>query len=172
MPRIYKVTTDPACPKLFLTDEPRNKGLLPFDGSLKSNLSPRESFLVHQTAAVSDPKQFWALAPGIIVYPEEMIGDETASDSPYYCWAYHVELLSLAGETDYFRGMNTEQSFPHPRTGFRFDLNFSYPLFRIEGESKTDLFCLEGQVVGHDELISTYKRCGLKGLCFEEVWSG
>jgi hypothetical protein len=170
MPRIYKVTLDPRCPRLSLTEAPQNSGLLPFDGSAKAHLSPEESFPVHQTATVSDPKQFWALAPGIIVYPEAMIGDDVY-DSPYYCWAYHVELLSFAGEADDFRGMNTEQSFLHPKTGFRFDLNYSYPLFRIQGESTTDLFCLEGQAVTDDELISTYQRYGLKGLCFEEVWS-
>lgn len=170
MPRIYKVTLDPTCPQLLLNEAPQNSGILPFDGSPKAHLSANESFRVHQTAVVSDPKQFWALAPGIIVYPEAMIGDDVY-DSPYYCWAEHVELLSFTGETDDFRGMNTEQSFPHPRTGCRFDLNRSYPLFRIEGECATDLFCLEGQAVASDELISTCKRYGLKGLYFEEVWS-
>ncbi|MES2570662.1 MAG: hypothetical protein V4710_11495 [Verrucomicrobiota bacterium] len=170
MPRIHKVTLDSQCPMLLLNEAPQNRSLLPFDGSLKAHLSEQDPFSVHQATAVTDPKQFWALAPGIIVYPEAMIGDDVY-DSPYYCWAYHVELLSFRSETDDFRGMNTEQSFPHPRTGFRFDLNYSYPLFRMEGESITDLFCLEGQAVPGDELISTCKQYGLKGLCFEEVWS-
>lgn len=170
MPRVHKVILDPSCPVLSLADAPQNRDVLPFDGATKAHLSPKESFRVHQNVAVSDPKQFWSLAPGIIVYPEAMIGDDV-SDSPYYCWAYHVELLSFAGETDSFRGMNTEQLLPHPRTGFQFDLNCSYPLFRIEGESLTDLFCLEGQAVADDELVSTCKKYGLKGLCFEEVWS-
>ncbi len=168
MPQIYRVTPDPSCPVLRLVDTPQNRGLLPFDGPTKGHLSPKESFRVHQDAAVADPKQFWALAPGIIVYPEAMIGDDVYA-SPYYCWAYYVELLSFAGESDHFRGMNTEQIYPHPRTGFEFDLNSSYPLFRIAGENPTDLFCLE-QKTG-DNLLSTYTKHGLKGLRFEEVWT-
>jgi hypothetical protein len=99
-----------------------------------------------------------------------MIGDDIY-DSPYYCWACHAELLSIAGEYDTFRSINAEQFYPHPKTGYQFDLNCSYPLFRSQGESVTDLFSLEGQASAEDDLISTCQKYGLKGLCFEEVWS-
>jgi hypothetical protein len=68
--------------------------------------------------------------------------------------------------------MNAQEIYPHPRTGYRFDLTCSYPLFRLEGECATDLFCLEGQEVTEDELPATCRNYGLKGLCFEEVWHG
>lgn len=170
MPRIYKVTLAPDCPRLALHETPLNKQLLPFDGGLKSSLSRGAPFPVHQESAVTDPRQFWTLAPGVLVYPEQMIGDDVAG-TPYYCWAYHVELLSLVGEHDNFCAMNTEQRFPHPKNGFRFDLNFSYPLFRLEGEPPTNLYCLEGQAVSDDELRVNCEKFGLKGLVFEEVWA-
>ena len=151
-------------------DAPQNKGILPFDGSEKSGLSPDASFAVHQQIPVSDPKQFWIIAPGIIAYPEAMIGDDVY-DSPYYCWAYHAELLSFAGETDDFRGINTTALYPHPKSGYQFDLNYSYPIFRLEGEASTDLFTLEGQTITNDELTATCNRYGLKGLVFEEFWA-
>jgi hypothetical protein len=170
MPRIYRVPVDPASPRLFLTDAHQNAGLLPLDGSEKAHLSRKRSFEVDYPEPVRAPLQFWFLAPGVIVYPEAMIGEDVYK-SPYYCWAYHVELLSLSSATNDFRAMNTANIYPHPKTGHRLDLNHSYPLFRLEGEPKTDLFCIEGQAVPSDELKKTCPRYNLKGLQFEEVWS-
>ncbi|MBL9117444.1 MAG: hypothetical protein JNJ83_20725 [Verrucomicrobiaceae bacterium] len=155
---------------MFLTDVPHNRGLVPFDGTPRSHLSPKQPFLVTHLSPVLSPKQFWFLAPGVLVYPEAMIGDDPC-DSPYYCWAYHAELLSVSSPTDDFRAINTERTYPHPETGFEFDLRSTYPLFRISGEPLDQLFCLEGCMVESDGLMATYNHHGLSGLVFEEVYA-
>lgn len=152
---------------MHLSDAPQNSGLLPFDGSPRSHLSPDRPFAVTHTLPVQSPKQFWFLAPGVLVYPESMIG-KNVYDSPYYCWADDAELLSLVSETDAFRAINTEQIYPHPKTGYEFDLRHTYPLFRIAGRSSDELYCLEGCMVESDGLMATYLEHGLTGLDFEE----
>ncbi|TLD69547.1 hypothetical protein FEM03_16435 [Phragmitibacter flavus] len=169
--RIYQVTVAADAPVMKLKDAAQNAGLLPFDGSEKSDLSPKKSFEVVHESRVVDPKSFWFLAPGVLVYPEAMIGEDVY-ESPYYSWAYDVELLSMVSETDHFWAMNTTQVFPHPNTGYVFNLKYNYPLFRLEGEAKTDLFCLEGQESTGDELLVNYRQYGLSGLTFEEFWVG
>ena len=170
MADIYRVRTDPTAPRLFLSDAPENRGMLPFEGGTRSERSPKASFVVHQQSPVTDPLQFWTLAPGIIVYPESMIGEDIY-DSPYYCWAYHAELISFQGESDDFRGINASGIYPHPSTGFLFSPNASYPIFRLESEPATDLFTLAGHSVPGDELLATYNRYSLKGLIFEHFLS-
>jgi hypothetical protein len=99
-----------------------------------------------------------------------MIGEDIY-DSPYYCWAYHAELISFRGESDDFRGINASGIYPHPSTGFLFSPNASYPIFRLESEPATDLFTLAGHSVPGDGLVATYKRYALKGLIFEHFLS-
>jgi hypothetical protein len=170
MMRIFQVHPATDLPRLT-SEELVKRSFLPFDGSSKRGLNPREKIDVSETSPGVDPLSFWWFEPGVLVYSEALYDQfATLEDSPYYTFLTCGEFITLKSKSAYYVAINPTAMFADFATGAQQSAACNTPLFRLRDHSKTNLFCLEGTDCPGNEFKHEYDRCRLRGLVFQECW--
>lgn len=169
MQEIFRITTSPDSPWLYLTDPRFQSGELSFfRGDSKAQLSPKLPFqgVLSEKASWH---QFYNFAPGSLVLHEDAW--ESCMDM-YYESSMGTELLAVHTPYGSLRVINPLDFVPVARrNGEIINSEMFYaPIFRIMGHPETDLFCLEGSLRSSTGFKMIYDKFDFKGLDFECVW--
>ena len=162
---VYRVTVDPSAPSITLNV---SASVGTFDGSSKAAASPERPFAATVGAPPVLSRQFYSMAPGILVLPEAAW---LGADDMYHCCSLGSELLAIETPQGYFVGINPLEVVPLAGPGSApCDVGHSYaPIFRIANRNPTHLFCAAG--LAADDFHCLYEEGGFRGLAFEAIWS-
>jgi len=168
MIRVLKIEVEPGVPVLTLEPESARR-CGQFDGTAKAELFGREELLASAQEFPAYPRQFLAMAPGVLVLPEAAWLD---ADEMYYCCSLGNELLAVKADVGDFAAINPLEVLPTPVDGEAPCVvdKFYSPVFRIAGRDPRQLFCVEG--LGTDDFKGFYDALRFRGLVFQEIWRG
>jgi hypothetical protein len=173
---VYQIHSTPEAPRLEVLDE-TDAQLLVFDGQRKSAKWPPRGLKVKTSAPPADLFQFYQLAPGVLVYPEQVI--EACGDF-YWVATQNIEPLHAVSHGAVFNLINIvdfmdplEPGVPGYDVGAPCNVaSFYAPIIKIKGRPPTDMYCISGLGNPKNEFKPVYERYGFKGLVFQTVWQG
>ena len=175
MKRVYRIHVCSGAPQLQCWPPGKEAEVLKeFDGTDKAPLSPNQPFVGKLNRRPDSPRHFCNPGVGALAIPSDAWAQDV--DTLFYCCCMGSELLSVSTELGGFHVVNLTSFYP--AVGLAdwndrppcFVSRFHCSILRIEGQPKTDLFCVSGFGDG-DEFKAAYEKYGFQGLLFEEIWS-
>lgn len=174
MAYVYRIEYAPEAPRLEPL-EASSMELLVFDGRRKAAAWPAGGLKVGEVRPNESLFQFYYLAPGVLAYPEELVG---ACEDFYWVATQNIEPLRVVSGSILFSLLNIIE-FMEPllpgEPGYEQGapcnvVEFYAPIIRIRRRDPTELYCVSGVTNPMNEFKAVYERYGFKGLEFREIW--
>jgi len=173
---VYQIGCAPEAPGLEVLTSQDAK-LLVFDGQQKAAKWPLGGLEVKPTGPEKDVFWFYRLAPGVLVYREDVIA---ACDDFYWIATQNIEPLQARCGDVLFNVINIVDFMDPLRPGEPgYDVgapcnvsSFYTPILKIKGRPPTDLYCISGLTNPMNEFKAVYEHHGFKGLTFRVMWTG
>lgn len=168
MATIYRIRPAPDAPRIALLDAAKG---MPEDWVTRR--SQPEDVVSASVDRAPRPREFCRLAPGMLVIPADAFEANGCMTSMYYALWWETDRIDLEIAGRYFACIvpRLVLSDAHRSAApCAFDGLYA-SIFKLEGRSATELFCVSGVVGGGDEFRHIYEVEHFEGLVFEPICS-